>query len=39
MVLSVQGGAISAITGFPKPELYPYFDLPEELDAQATAGG
>jgi RNA polymerase sigma-70 factor, ECF subfamily len=31
MVFAVEGGAITAVTGFPSPDLFPYFDLPGGL--------
>lgn len=36
MVFTVEGGAITAVTGFSKPELFPHFDLPDSLDTSTT---
>jgi RNA polymerase sigma-70 factor, ECF subfamily len=37
MVFSVERGAIAAVTGFPNPELFPHFELPDSLEPSTTA--
>jgi RNA polymerase sigma-70 factor (ECF subfamily) len=39
MLFAAEGGAITTITGFPKPELFPHFDLPDTLDPAAPDDG
>ena len=36
MVFAVEGGAITAVTGFPNPDLFVPFDLPDRLDTPTT---
>ena len=37
MVLTLAGDRVAAVTGFPDPELFPIFDLPQNSATPTTA--